>query len=73
MKNEFIENFKEALEVEEGTTVALEDKFRELEDWDSLARLSVIAMLDEEYDVQIEEEDFEQIVTVEDLFKKVKG
>lgn len=73
MKNEFIENFKEALEVEEGTTVALEDKFRELEDWDSLARLSVIAMLDEEYDVQIEEEDFEQLVTVEDLFKKVKG
>lgn len=73
MQEKFIENFKEALEVEEGTTVALEDKFRELEDWDSLARLSVIAMLDEEYDVQIEEEDFEQIVTVEDLFNKVRG
>lgn len=73
MQEKFIENFKEALEVEEGTTVALEDKFRELEDWDSLARLSVIAMLDEEYNLQIEEEDFEKLVTVEDLFNKVQG
>lgn len=48
------------------------DNFREYEDWDSLAYLSMIAALDEEFGIEIEDEVFEQLTTVEDLVKAVK-
>jgi acyl carrier protein len=70
MQDKFIENLIEALELED--SVQLSDNFRDYEEWDSLARLSLIAMLDEEYGIQIEEDDFEKLSTVEDLLQAVK-
>jgi len=70
---EFHNHFKEALELEAGIEVSFSDAFKELEEWDSLARLSLIAMLDEEYDVELESEDFDKLNTVEDLFLFVKS
>lgn len=67
MELKFIKDFKETLEIED-REISLNDKFREYEEWDSLAYLSVIAMLDEEYDVQIEEAEFKKLQTVGDLF-----
>lgn len=67
----FIEKFKEALETEED--IKLTDEFRELGEWDSLSRLSLIAILDEEYDVQIEEAEFENLKTVQDIMDSVKA
>ena len=52
----FIELFAEALERED--EIRMEDEFRNYPEWSSIAYLSVIAMMDEEYDVQIEEADF---------------
>lgn len=72
MTEKFTANFKEALEMEEGTEVKMEDNFRDYDDWDSLARLSLIAMLDEEYEVEIEEDDFEELKTVQDIFEFVQ-
>lgn len=72
MENKFIPAFKEALEMEEDTQVNLGDQFRDYDEWDSLARLSLIAMLDEEFSVEIEDDDFENIQTVEDLMNEVK-
>lgn len=68
MEEKFINAFKEALEMED-QEVALNDKFRDFEEWDSLSRLSLIAMLDEEYGVQIEEGEFEKLETVGDILK----
>lgn len=72
MEKEFIENFKEALEI---TTkeISLADEFRSYEEWDSLAYLSVIAMLDEKYDLQIEEDEFKTLKTANDIFNKTKN
>jgi acyl carrier protein len=67
MEQEFIEKFKEILEIE-GRELSLDDEFRTYEEWDSLAYLSVIAMLDEEYGVLIEEADFRKLRTLRDLF-----
>ena len=72
-QNEFIIHFKEALELEGGIEVRFSDTFKELEEWDSLARLSLIAMLDEEYEVELESEDFDKLNTVQDLFLYVKS
>lgn len=61
--NEFIEKFAEAVDMEvEGLTPDTE--FRTLDEWDSLSYLSVIAMMDEEYDCQIETADFKQLKTL---------
>ena len=47
-------------------------KFRELDEWSSLAVLSVIAMLDEEYDTQIENADFKKLQTISDIVKFIE-
>ena len=70
MQDKFIEAFKEALELE--NEVNLSDQFRDYDEWDSLARLSLIAMLDDEFELQIENEQFEKLETVEDLLNAVK-
>jgi len=67
----FIEKFKEILEIED-REVKPSDSFKKFEEWDSLSRLSLIAMLDEEYGVQIEEEEFSEINTVQELIDAVK-
>ena len=48
-----------------------ETEFRELDDWSSLAALSIIAMVDEEYDVEFRGDDIRDSQTVEDLFDVV--
>ena len=72
-QNEFIIHFKEALELETHDEIALSLEFKELEEWDSLASLSLIAMLDEEYEVELESEDLDALSTVEDLYLFVKA
>lgn len=66
MEKEFIEKLKEAIEVDHD--INMDDEFRAYEDWSSLAYLSVIALFDEEYDIQIEESEFKKLRTVADLY-----
>lgn len=66
--NEFIEKFAEAVEVEDVSTLSANTEFRNLEEWSSLAYLSVIALMDEEFDVQIEMEDFKKLKTIQEVF-----
>lgn len=72
MKAKFIELFKEVFEMED-EEVKFNNNFRDLETWDSITHLSLIAMLDDEYDIQIEEEELKKLITVEDLFNKVNS
>lgn len=65
--NEFIEKFAEALEIEDASTLTVETEFRNLDEWDSLAYLNVIALLDEEYDIQIENAEFKTLKTISDI------
>ena len=67
MEEKFIELIKDVLEIED-REINMNDNFREYEEWSSLAYLSVIAMLDEEYDCQIEEADFRKLHTIGDLY-----
>ena len=62
----FIEKFAEAIERED--EIKMEDNFRDYDEWSSIAYLSVIAMMDEDYDTQIEEAQFKQLKTVQDLY-----
>lgn len=60
---EFIKKFAEAIDVE-ATKLSMESEFRTLEEWDSVAYLSFIAMLDEEYNMQIEMSKFKELKTL---------
>ncbi|MDR0988641.1 MAG: acyl carrier protein [Prevotellaceae bacterium] len=70
MEQEFIENLKEVLEIED-REIGMSDEFKKYEEWDSLAYLSVIAMIDEKYDKQISDAVFKQLSTVRDLFNAI--
>ncbi len=68
---DFIRNFAEQLDDTDAEVLTPETEFRELDDWSSLAALSIIAMVDEEYGVSIASETFKNAKTIQDLFDKV--
>lgn len=68
---EFIQNFADQLDDTDAEMLSPETVFRELDDWSSLAALSIIAMVDEEYGVSIASETFKNAKTIQDLFDKV--
>lgn len=70
---EFIANFADQFEDTDASAITAETKFRDLDEWSSLIALSVIAMVDEEYDVQLKGDDMRAAQTVEDLFNTVKS
>lgn len=69
---DFIEKFAEAIELDEFDMLDGNTKFRELPEWDSLSYLSVIAMMDEEYDTQIESADFKKLETINDIINFIE-
>lgn len=67
---QFLELMKDTLDLEVDLT--LETKFRELDEWDSLAYLSTIAMIDDEYDVIISANEFKTLETLADIVKAIE-
>ena len=70
---EFIENFANQFDDTDVSELRGETIFKELDEWSSLIALSVIAMVDEEYDVTIKGDDIRNSNTIEDLFNTVKS
>lgn len=70
---EFIENFADQFEDTDISELKPETAFKDLDEWSSLIALSVIAMVDEEYDVAIKGDDIRNSKTIEDLFNDVKA
>lgn len=69
----FIKNFAEVFENTDASQIAPATEFKKLEEWSSLTALSVIAMVDDEYEVRIKGDDIRNSDTVEDLFNLVKA
>ena len=70
---EFIENFAAQFDDTDASEFKAETVFKELDEWSSLIALSVIAMVDEEYDITIKGDDIRNSTTIEDLFNAVKS
>ena len=68
---QFIENFAGLFDETSPDTINASTSFKELEEWSSLVALSVIAMVDEEYDVEFRGYDIRHSKTVEDLYNAV--
>lgn len=70
---EFLQNFATILEETDAASISETTIFRDLEEWDSLTALSLIAMVDDEYGIKFTGEDIRTSNTLEDLFKKVEA
>jgi acyl carrier protein len=68
--NDFLKKLAEVLETPE---VKAADELKAFPQWDSLAVLSVIAMLDANYGVNLKAADFGAINSVEDLWNLVQS
>lgn len=71
--NQFIQNFADQFDDTDPSEFKAETVFHNLEEYSSLIALSIIAMVDEEYDVQLKGDDMRSAVTIEDLFNIVKS
>lgn len=70
---DFMEHFAEQFDDTDASEIKADTAFKELDEWSSLVALSVIAMVDEEYDITIKGDDIRNSTTVEDLFNAVKA
>lgn len=70
---EFISNFADQFDDLDASVLTPETEFKQLDDWNSLVALSVIAMIDEEYDVTLKGNDITGATTIEDLFNTVQS
>ena len=68
---EFIVLFAEQFEETDPEQITAATVFHDLSEWSSLTALSVIAMVDEEFDVALKGDDVKNSITVEDLYLNI--
>ena len=69
--DEFVVLFAEQLDETDPSSVTAQTKFRELAEWSSLLALSLISMVDEEFDVTLKGDDVKNSETIEDVYNIV--
>lgn len=70
---DFIQNFADQFEYLSIDELTVDTVFKNLDEWTSLAALSVIAMIDDEYEVSINGNDIRNLDTIGDLFDLIKS
>ncbi len=69
--NEFTALFAEQLNMGDTNKITPSTAFRNLDEWTSLAALSVIAMVDDEFEVALKSTDIKESNTIEDLYNRI--
>ena len=64
----FLKHFADMLDDTDAALITAETVFRDLDEWDSLTALSLIAMVDEEYSLKLTGDDIKNSLTIKDLF-----
>jgi len=70
---EFVEKFAEQFDDTDPSEIKAETNFRDLNEWSSLIGLTIISMIDDEFDVVLKGEDMRQAHTVEELYNIVQS
>ena len=68
---EFVALFAEQFDDTDASEINATTEFHNLDEWSSLIGLSIIAMVDEEFDVALKGDNVKNSVTVEDLYQRV--
>lgn len=69
---EFVALFAEQFDDTETSEIKAETVFRDLDEWSSIIGLSIIAMVDEEFEVALKADDMKRATTVSELYEIVK-
>lgn len=70
---EFIERFADLFDETDISEIKPDTKFRELDEWSSLVALSLMAMIDDEYDISLKADEMRRANTIQELFDLVKN
>ncbi len=70
---DFIKKFSSIFEETAPETIQADTVFSQLPEWDSVMMLSLITMLDQEYDIMADVDELNEAVTVQDLFDYVSS
>lgn len=71
--DEFIKAFAEEFDETPAEVFKADTKYRQLEEWSSLTALSIISMVDDQFDKTITGADIRSTTTIEDLYNIVKS
>jgi acyl carrier protein len=71
--NKFVSLFAAQFEETAASNFNSDTVFRNLEEWSSLTSLSVIAMVDEEYNIKLTGDDIRSSKTILDIFKIIEA
>lgn len=72
MEKKFLDLVQEVLEVED-RDLQMSDRFKDFEEWNSLANLSMVAMLDDEFGVVIDNQKFKNMTTLQEVYDEVNS
>lgn len=65
---EFINKFAEQFDETEKNEFKSDTVFKDLDEWDSMIALSIIGMVDEEYNKEVTADQIRSSATIEDLY-----
>jgi acyl carrier protein len=71
--DDFVKSFAKQFEQTDPSLISASTDFKNLDEWDSLIALSVIALADEEYNVTLTGDDIRAATTVSDVFERIKA
>lgn len=71
--NEFIEKFADLFDDTDASTLTPDTNFRDLDEWSSLSALGVIALADEEFDVELPGAELRSVNTIRELFDLISN
>lgn len=70
---DFLEKFSYAIEDENAKNLKPNDSFRSLDNWDSLSEMSIIAMIDQEFNLTIKTSDMNSLITIQQLYDYIQS
>jgi acyl carrier protein len=71
--NEFVARFAEEFDETPKEDFTPSTIFKDLDEWGSLTALSIVSMVDEEYDKRITGADLRSVSTIEDLYNLIEA
>ena len=72
-KEEFVKNFANQFYDTDTSEFTIDTNFRDVEEWGSLTALTIIAMVDEIYNVKLTGDDIRKSNTIADIYNIVKS
>lgn len=72
-ENKFLQVFCSIFDDVEIEDISMSTDFKNLDEWSSLAALGLLAVMSDEYDVELTNDDIKNSVTILDIFNIIKN